>query len=59
MSMDVRGDVAIVLYVATYVSRNQTTGEETRSTVRWTEVFERDGNRWRLVVGHGTVVEPN
>jgi hypothetical protein len=59
VSIDVRGDMAIVLYVSTYVQREKATGEETTTTTNWTEVFERNGNRWQLIVDHGTVVEPN
>ena len=45
LRIDVRGDVAVVLYVATYINRNKATGEETTTTTNWTEVFERNGNR--------------
>jgi hypothetical protein len=59
LSIDVRGDVAIVLYVGYFVSRNRATGEETSSTTNWTDIMVRDGGRWLWLADHGTAVEPN
>ena len=59
LNIDVRGNVAIVIYVANYVTRNKTTGEESATTTNWTEVFERDGNKWLLLTDHGTEVGGN
>jgi hypothetical protein len=51
--------VAIVIYVANYVTSSETTGEESATTTNWTEVFEKVGNNWLLLTDHGTEVGGN
>ena len=56
LSVTVRGDVAIMIYVATSTSRNKETGEETTATQRWTDVMVKDGGTWSYIADHGTSV---
>ena len=56
LSIDVRGDVAILLYVVDWANRNRATGVETTGTDNWTEVFVRDGSTWKALTDHGTTV---
>lgn len=57
MSIDVRGNMAVVIYVYYWAERNKVTGEETEGIVNWTEVFLKEGDRWLLLADHGTRVE--
>lgn len=59
LNIDVRGNMAIVIYVAMYVTRNTTTGEAFSTTTNWTEVFQKVGNSWLLLTDHGTEVGGN
>jgi hypothetical protein len=54
LHIDVRGDVALVLYEQNYVSRHTRTGAETTSKESWTEVFVRDGGAWKALTDHGS-----
>ncbi len=55
----VRGDMAIVLYVAFVASRNKATGEEISSTTNWTDIMVKEGNSWLWIGGHGNSVGGN
>jgi hypothetical protein len=57
LNIDVRGDMAIVIYVHHWADKNRVTGEETTGSNNWTEVFVKEGNRWLLLADHGTRVE--
>ena len=59
LHIDVRGDVALVLYQVDYANRNRRTGEETTGKAMWTEVFVRDGGTWKALTDHGTDVGGN
>ena len=59
LSIDVRGDMAVVIYVMHWAERHKVTGEETEGIINWTEVFVKEGNRWLLLADHGTRVEGN
>jgi ketosteroid isomerase-like protein len=59
VSIYVRGDVAIVLYVAYVVGRNKVTGEETSSTTNYTDIMVKEGASWLWIGGHGTSVGGN
>jgi ketosteroid isomerase-like protein len=59
LSIEVRGDVAIVLYVFSFVERNKATGEETTGTVNWTDIMVLVDDRWLWLADHGTRVEGN
>lgn len=59
LNIDVRGNVAVVLYVVDYVDRNRATGEETAGKSIWTEVFVKDGNTWKCLTDHGTEIGGN
>ena len=56
LNIDVRGNVAVVLYVVDFVERNKATGEETAGKYNWTEVFVRDGRTWKALTDHGSKV---
>jgi hypothetical protein len=57
LDIKVHGNVAILTYVANFVERNKATGEETSSTVKWTDIMLKDGEKWKWLSDHGTVVE--
>ncbi len=59
LSIDVRGDMAIVLYVYSFVDRNKLKGEETSGTTNWTDIMVREGNKWVWLADHGTDVGGN
>lgn len=56
LGIDVRGDVAVVLYTVTFQSKSRTTGAETTGTYNWTEVFAKDGGVWKALTDHGTKI---
>ena len=59
LNIDVRGDVAIVLYVVDFAQRSRVNGAETTGKFNWTEVFVRDGGAWKALTDHGTEVGGN
>ena len=59
LSVKVRGDMAVILYLATYTTRNRSTDEETTVTERWTDVAIREGGSWYWIADHGTRVPSN
>ena len=56
LNIDVRGNVAVVLYVVDFLERNKATGKETTGKYNWTEVFVKDGGTWKALTDHGTKV---
>ena len=56
LSVTVRNDMAIMIYVATSTSRNKETGEETTATQKWTDVLVKDDGMWSYIADHGTTV---
>lgn len=59
LNIDVRGNVAVVLYVVNSLRRSKATGEETTGKFNWTEVFVRDGGIWKALTDHGSKVGGN
>jgi hypothetical protein len=57
LNIDVRGDMAVVIYAYHWAERNRITGEETSGIVNWTEVFIKEGDQWLLLADHGSRVE--
>ena len=57
LNITVRGDMAVILYIATFTTKNKTTGEETTTTERWTDIMLRDGGRWAWIADHGMVLK--
>ena len=56
LAITVHGDVATVLYLATYTNKNKATGKERTVTERWTDVCLRQGGRWLWIADHGVLV---
>ena len=56
LNIDVRGNVAVVLYVLEYVHTNKSNGEETAGKENWTEVWVRDAGVWKALTDHGSKV---
>lgn len=56
LNIDVRGDVAVVLYVVDFVERSRSTGVETTGKYNWTEVFVKEDGVWRALTDHGSKV---
>jgi ketosteroid isomerase-like protein len=59
LAVKVHGNVAIVLYLATYTTKNKATGEETTVTERWTDVCLKEGRGWTWIADHGGVISNN
>ena len=59
LSIQMHGNVAIVLYIATRTVRNKATDEETTSTTRWTDVCLKVSDRWTWVADHGGPIPSN
>jgi hypothetical protein len=59
LSIQLHGNMAIVLYVSTVTVRNKATGEETTTTERWTDVCLKEGDRWTWVADHGGAIQGN
>ena len=59
LSVKVRDDMAVIIYLATYTTRNRRTDEETTVTERWTDIAIREGGRWYWIADHGTRVPSN
>ena len=57
LSIDVRGDMAVVIYVTDWVDRRLDSKEESSGTINWTEVFVKTPGGWKLLADHGTDVE--
>ena len=59
--LDVRvlDNVAIVLYLATYTSKNKATGKETTVTERWTDICLKEDNRWTWIADDGGLISNN
>ena len=49
----VRGNMAVVIYVANFITRNRASGEEVNVTERWTDIMINDGGRWSWISDHG------
>ncbi len=56
VSVTVRNNMAVLLYVSTFTSRNKETGEETSETQKWTDVAVKDGGTWYWIADHSTTV---
>ena len=57
ISVQIHGNSAVLVYVATSVIRDKATGEETRYVELWTDVALRDGGQWYWIADHGTTFE--
>ncbi len=56
LSVTVRNNMAVMLYVSHFTSRNKETGEETSVTQKWTDVVVKDGGTWYYIADHATTV---
>ncbi len=56
LSVTVRNNMAVMLYVSHFTSRNRETGEETSVTQKWTDVVVKDGGTWYYIADHATTV---
>ena len=59
LNIEVHGDVAVILYIATYTTRNRETGQETTITERWLDVAQKRGDRWGWISDHGVTISSN
>ena len=59
MAINVQGNLAVVLLVGTWTTRDKTTGEETTSTQRWSDVSVKENGRWYWLADHGGPVSSN
>jgi ketosteroid isomerase-like protein len=53
VSVIVKGDMAIISYIASDKSTDKTTKEVEFSTQRWTDVCLKDGGKWYWISDHG------
>ncbi len=56
LNIDVRGNIAVVLYVADWENRSKATGEVSSGRTNWTEVFIKENGKWQCLTDHGTRV---
>ena len=54
----VRGDMAVIMYVANYATRDRA-GVEKNYSERWTDVMLNDGGRWSWISDHGADISEN
>jgi len=57
VAINIKGDMAVLVYLATYVDRNKVTGEETEYVEKWTDVCLKEDGRWTWIADHGTTIE--
>ena len=57
LAIKINGNTAVLVYLATFVRRNNETGEETTSVEQWTDVAVKEGGQWFWIADHGTTVE--
>ena len=53
VNITVKGDMAVVQYIATYTMKDKATGQETTTVERWTDIWYRDGGTWAWIADHG------
>ena len=57
LAINVHGNVAIVIYLATYTTRGLNAPHEEKTvTERWTDICLKEGNRWTWIADHGSLV---
>ena len=59
VAINVRGNTATVLYLATFTDRNRETDVETTRIERWTDIAVREGGRWSWIADHGVLISEN
>ena len=59
VAINVRGNTATVLYVATVTNSNRETGVETTRVERWTDIAVREDGRWTWIADHGVLISEN
>ncbi len=57
MTINVKGNTAVLIYEAESVIRDKATGEEASSVLLWTDVAIREGGRWSWIADHATPPE--
>ena len=55
----IHGNMAVVMYVANFTTKNRASGEEQNVTHRWTDIFVNDGDRWAWISDHGVDITAN
>ena len=56
LQIQVHGNVAVVLYIATGTNKNKATGEETNFTHRWTDIVLKENGKWSWIADHGALI---
>lgn len=59
VSVIVKGNMAVISYVASTKSTNKTTKEVRYSTERWIDVCLKDGGKWYWISDHGVKISKN
>ena len=59
LDIQLHGNVAVVLYIATGTNKDKATGKETNFTQRWTDIVLKEGGKWSWIADHGTPLESN
>lgn len=59
LSVVVKGNMAVVNYIAAGVSTNKSTDEVEYYTHRWTDVCLKEGGRWYWIADHGEDITNN
>ena len=53
LSVSIRGDVAIIIYLNTAKTTDRDTGEVEITTSRWTDIAVRNGQSWQWIADQG------
>jgi hypothetical protein len=56
LSIDVRGDMAVVLVIYTVTERNRETGAISTSIERWTDICLKEDGQWYWIADHGSPI---
>ena len=57
LSINIHGNTAVLIYMATYTQRDRVTGEESTYVEQWTDVALRENGRWAWIADHGTALD--
>lgn len=53
LTVNVQGNMAVVNYITTAKTTNNTTDEVTYATERWSDICLKDGGKWYWIADHG------
>lgn len=57
LSVKIRGNVAVLIYVVNITRKDKATGEETTSVERWTDIAMKENGKWSWIADQGGTVD--